>query len=313
VLLAGCPLGGTEIGGVVKLPTNNKMGWQTTLQKTLAGLCEHQSDKTILLLLDELPYMLQKIASISVDQKTLALTLLDTLRSVRQQHTNLRMVYAGSVGLHHVVTDLKQAQLASEPVNDMPSVEIHALVEHDAIQLATRLLDEEQVQLAENDSGAILQRLVTLTDCIPFYIENVCTRLGELDGAVRREDVETTVHQQLTSDLDPWEMEHFRERLAIYYGGFVVDSSGREIPNDKIARSLLDDLAVVHEPQAIEQIWSAVKAKHALTDRHHIVRMLRSLVLDHYLISDTVADEKRYSFRFPLIQQWWKMAQGLDA
>ncbi len=303
-------IGGTEIGGVIKLPTTSKMGWQTTLQKTLEGLCEHQADKTILLLMDELPYMLQKIASISAAKKTLALTLLDTLRSIRQQQKNLRMVYAGSVGLHHVVTDLKQSQLASEPVNDMPSVEIHALSEPDAIQLATLLLDEEQVQFAEEELEAILQPLIALTDCVPFYIESVSSRLGELNKVVNPEDVTTTVRQQLTSDLDPWEMEHFRNRLKIYYNGYITDTSGREIPNDEIARSLLDALSVVTQPQTIEQIWSAVKAEYALTDRQHIVQMLRSLALDHYLTSDT---DKRYSFRFPLIQKWWKMAQGLDA
>ncbi len=51
------------------------------------------------------------------------------------------------------------------------------------------------------------------------------------------------------------------------------------------------------------------KATSSLTDRNHIVEMLRSLALDHYLVSDI---EKRYSFRFPLIQGWWKIAQGLE-
>jgi hypothetical protein len=101
-----------------------------------------------LLLMDELPYMLQKIATIGADgqQKILALTLLDTLRSIRQQHSNMRMVFAGSVGLHHVVKDLKQGKLASEPVNDMPLVEIRSLSESDAVTLAERLLRDESVR-----------------------------------------------------------------------------------------------------------------------------------------------------------------------
>ncbi len=57
------------------------------------------------------------------------------------------MVFAGSVGLHHVVTDLKQGTLASEPVNDMPLVEIRALDVPDAIILAERLLKEEDVEV----------------------------------------------------------------------------------------------------------------------------------------------------------------------
>jgi hypothetical protein len=304
-------IGGTEVAGVFKLPSVKKIDWQATLVKTLEGVCEHQSDKTILLLMDELPYMLQKIASIHVggEQKTLALTLLDTLRSIRQQYKNVRMVFAGSVGLHHVVTDLKQGKLASEPTNDMPLIEIRALEEPDAIILAARLLKEESVEIPTEDRQAILQKLVQSTDCVPFYIEAVCTRLGELDRPITIDTVNETVLQQLTSDHDPWEMEHFRERIETYYNGTIVDTSAVAIRDEDIARTILDHFAVATEPQSIDQVWAVVKSNFKITDRNHIVEMLRSLALDHYLVSD---NEKRYSFRFPLIQVWWKMAQGLN-
>ena len=54
---------GIEIGGVIKLRGIRQMGWQATVEKTLRGVCEHQSDKKLVLFFDELPYMLQKIAS----------------------------------------------------------------------------------------------------------------------------------------------------------------------------------------------------------------------------------------------------------
>ena len=304
-------IGGTEVAGIFKLPNVSKIGWQATLTKTLEGVCEHQADRTILLLMDELPYMLQKIASISQDgeQKTLALTLLDTLRSVRQQYKNVRMVYAGSVGLHHVVTDLKQGTLASEPVNDMPLVEIRALDVPDAIILAERLLKEEDVEVLKEGRQAILERLVHLTDCVPFYIEAVCSRLGESEGPINIRTVDETVQRQLTSDHDPWEMEHFRERLGTYYSGTIKDTSDTILRDEEIARVILDHMAVVKTSQSIDEVWDVVKSNFSLTDRNHIVEMLRSLALDHYLVSDI---EKRYSFRFPLIQGWWKIAQGLE-
>ena len=304
-------IGGTEVAGIFKLPNVSKIGWQATLTKTLEGVCEHQADKTILLLMDELPYMLQKIASISQDgeQKTLALTLLDTLRSIRQQYKNVRMVYAGSVGLHHVVTDLKQGTLASEPVNDMPLVEIRALDVPDAIILAERLLKEEDVEVLAEGRQAILERLVHLTDCVPFYIEAVCSRLGESEGPINIRAVNETVQRQLTSDHDPWEMEHFRERLGTYYSGTIKDTSDTILRDEEIARVILDHMAVVNTSQSIDEVWDVVKSNFKLTDRNHIVEMLRSLALDHYLVSDI---EKRYSFRFPLIQGWWKIAQGLE-
>ena len=111
--------GGTEIGGVFKLPDVSKVSWQDLLQK-IASLSE------------------------SRESRTQTLTLLDTLRLIRQKYANLRMIYAGSVGLHHVVNDLKQATLASQPVNDMPMVDIRALDHSDAIHLASNLLSDER-------------------------------------------------------------------------------------------------------------------------------------------------------------------------
>lgn len=111
--------GGTEIGGVFKLPDVSKVSWQDLLQK-IASLSE------------------------SRESRTQTLTLLDTLRLIRQMYANLRMIYAGSVGLHHVVNDLKQDTLASQPVNDMPMVDIRALDHSDAIHLASNLLSDER-------------------------------------------------------------------------------------------------------------------------------------------------------------------------
>ncbi len=303
-------IGGTEVGGVIKLPERSKIGWQATLEKTLAGLCHHQSDRKIVLMFDELPYMLQKIAtSEGADSRSQALTILDTLRSTRSQHGNLRMIYAGSVGLHHVVTDLRQEKLASEPLNDMPIVEIHGLAMNDAITLAQQLLKSESVQLDGVDAEQIPERLASLTDCVPFYLESVTACLAEMDRPVTLTDIDQTVRKQLTNDNDPWEMEHFRVRLDIYYRGSIKDTNDCDVLNAGIAREVLDHFAVMDQPQSIEQAWAVVKAKFSITDRRHIVRMLNSLGKDHYLISDT---QKLYSFRFPLIQDWWKMAQGLD-
>ncbi len=306
--------GGTEIGGVFKLPDVSKVSWQDLLTKTLERLCEYQPDRKILLIFDELPYMLQKIASLSESQesRTQALTLLDTLRLIRQKYPNLRMIYAGSVGLHHVVKDLKQDTLASQPVNDMPMVDIRALDHSDAIHLASNLLSDERVDISQENQQAVLETLVHLTDAVPFYIHAVCSKLGEYDGPIDVQRVEQTVRQQLSSDQDPWEMEHFRKRLAIYYKGTIDDVSGRPLRNEDIARTILDHIAAVPEPLSIDQVWSVVKSRFQITDRNHIVEMLAALALDHYLDHDLDSnDKKRYLFRFPLIQKWWKLAQGL--
>jgi len=128
--------------------------------------------------------------------------------------------------LHHVISELRGETFASQPVNDMPLVEIRSLELEDAIALATRLLGVEAVDLSKEASIEELSHsLATETDRVPFYLQRVVARLAELDRPV-----------------------------------------------------VLDDV--------------------------------RNMVNHHHLISD---ETKRYSFRFPLIQKWWILAQGLSS
>ena len=142
--------GGTEVGGMVKIPDLGKRGWQDAVEQSFRAICKHNRDTRILLMLDELPYMLQSIASHDRKAKAndnYALAILDILRAARHEHANLRMIYCGSVGLHHVLSSLRDKQHASQPVNDMPGIEIHPLTLDDAILLTKKLLNIEQSAL----------------------------------------------------------------------------------------------------------------------------------------------------------------------
>ena len=105
-------------------------------------------------------------------------------------------------------------------------------------------------------------------------------------------------------------MEHFRGRLKIYYHGSSDDANGRPILNASLASAILDILAIAPKPQTIDEVWAAMKARMALDNRDQIIQLLKSLAQDHYLTSDS---EKRYAFRFPLIRQWWVLAQGISS
>ena len=300
-------LGGLEIGGVFKLPEAKRLSWQAILDKTIEQLCRSPEERLVLLMFDELPYMLQKINAVSAQHE--ALTLLDTLRALRQRHPNLRMIFAGSVGLHHVLHGLRDAKLAAEPVNNMPLIEIEPLEERHAITYAKTLLAEEQINVQANDLDAVVYLLIARANNVPFYMERIANQLGLLDREITRDDVEATVQKQLTSDRDPWEMEHFRERLKIYYRGELATANGPSVRREAVARCVLDHLAVTNSPQSIEQIWEAMRGQMALSERQSIVEMLKSLGEDHYLACDS---RKHYSFRFELIRSWWMGAQGLS-
>ena len=301
--------GGTEIGGIIKIPALCKKDWQPALEKTLACVCEEHHDSMILFLFDELPYMLQKISLLEKKKESevnSALAILDSLRAIRFEQQNLRMIYAGSIGLHHVVHALRGVEYSCQPLNNMETVEIGPIERADAEDLAKRLLEEEEVLC--DDLAGVVNELVELTDCVPFYIERVITRLALLDEAVTPQAVQNQILFNLTDSNDHWEMEHFRERIPIYYPGNINEGDRISVPKAEIASIIVDILATAERPLSIDEVYSRVKAELSIDDRSLIVKLLQNLSQDHYLKSD---EKKNYSFRFPLIKQWWKLAQGL--
>lgn len=304
-------IGGTEIAGMVKIPAAKAEHWKSVLVKTFDCICEHQTSN-LLFLFDELPYMLQKI---SINEGKLdsagndALTILDTLRAIRASNSNLKMIYSGSIGLHHVVNSLRDNTYASQPLNDMEIIEIGPIDQSSAKELAKRLMDEEEIECDDQDN--VLTEIVELTDRVPFYIERLIRRLDSTETAmVTVEDVRNQILSNLTDDNDHWEMEHFRTRIPIYYPG-MVNNTGDRLPIIKatVATEILDMLATEEAPQSIDQIDAAIKSKLTLEDRPLIIALLRNLNQDHYLVCD---GNKNYSFRFPLIKRWWILAQGLS-
>ena len=303
--------GGTEVGGIIKIPVVNKKDWQAALEKTLACICEHHDTSMVLFLFDELPYMLQKISVREARERSVAnsaLIILDSLRAIRKEQENLRMVYSGSIGLHHVINALRGADYASQPLNEMETIEIGPLKQEDAEELARRLLMEEEIDFGERND--VVAAIVSLADCVPFYIERVIQRFALEDTIVTPEEVKKQIQFNLTDDKDHWEMEHFRTRIRIYYPGEVDTGDRTPLLKETIVTAILDIMATTDVPLAIDQIDAAVKATLPLENRPLIIQLLRNLSQDHYLISD---EAKNYSFRFPLIKQWWKLAQGLSS
>ena len=299
---------GTEIGGIIKIPASTSTNWQRILEETLNWACEN-NDQTLVLMFDELPYMLQKMIADDDSDQNQALHLLDTLRALRDTHKNdLRMVFAGSVGLHHVLKALQNEEIPSQPFNDMPMVEILPLVLDDAHTLAARLIDEEQVNMADGQKAKVVREICKHTDCVPFYIEKVVARLSEEEAPVWGEDIEPLVLGQLTDDRDSWEMEHFRSRLKIYYPHRVKDAHGKTLASHIITTHILNLISVASNPLSINEIIDGIKSHIAFDDRGTVIELLRLLSRDHYLMCCT---EKKYSFRFDLVRTWWVKAQGL--
>ena len=132
----GKQLGGTKIGPVA-LPNFAAKDWKKTLEDAFTHLDDLPNIEKAIFLWDELPWMLEIIAKNNPQE---AMELLDCLRALRQtKPAKLRMVFTGSLGLHHIVRQLKEKGYNNTPVNDMLSIEIEPLSLPDAANLAREL------------------------------------------------------------------------------------------------------------------------------------------------------------------------------
>ena len=287
-------LGGTEIGGVFKLPEKVASPWKEVLTRSIEDLMhENVGDAKLLFLWDELPFMLMNIRKNEGEQT--AMQVLDHLRWLRQTHSGLRMVITGSIGLHHVISSLKEKSYANSPVNDMASIDIPPLSKEDATQLASLLIAGEG--LKSPDEAAAASAIAHEADCFAFYVHHIVRglKVQDLDATVA--NVEMVVAKHLVDSNDPWQLIHYRERISTYYPG-----------DQKTVSLILDHLALEPSAGSVNELLAMLKGASSFDDRERLVHLLFLMERDHYLERDK---DGRYHFRFPLIRRWWKLNRGL--
>ncbi len=298
-------VGGTEIGGVLKLPPAVAPHWKALIETVVEDLIEHCGRSTVIFW-DELPLMLQKVQRTSGSET--AMEILDLLRGLRQTYSDLRMVFSGSIGLHHVTTSLRDAGHTNAAVNDMRVVEIPPLEDEDAEQLSRMLLEGEALPC--DDFGATAHAIASSVDGIPFYIHHVVSTLRDKGGTVTEQIARDVVGQALVDPLNAWHLDHYRERLAKYYGE-------ERLP---VVLSLLDEIARADDSITQRELRSRLASTHAPADQPAVRRVLvdkpeelghilRLFERDHYVRRDVASGA--YRFRFGLIKRWWRLSRDL--
>ncbi len=287
-------LGGTEVCGLFKLPEKAGAQWKDVLTRAVEDLIHENDGNTKLLFLwDEMPFMLMNIRNGEGEQ--VAMQVLDHLRWLRQTHGDLRMVITGSIGLHHVITALKEKNYSNSPVNDMAPIDVPPLSDDDAAQLAGMLIEGENLKSPEHAAAA--RTIAHEADCFAFYVHHIVRGLKVHGLDATPKNIEKVVATHLVDSNDPWQLMHYRERISTYY------------PDDQGTVALiLDQLAVETGIASVNELLAMLKGASPFDDRDRLVRLLSLMERDHYLKRDIAG---RYHFRFPLIRRWWKLNRGL--
>ncbi len=290
-------LQGAEVKGIVKFPNAIAPHWKSLLTGTIEDLVEQQQDADLVFFWDELPLMLYNIKKDHGEAP--ASELLDTLRALRHTHPALRMVYTGSIGLHHVLTGLRAGGYANDPTNDMYQEDVPPLAPHDARGLAEELIEGERLQCVDKTEVATV--IAQQVDNIPFFIHHVVRRLaGQRSVTIDPATVEGVVRNALVDPQNAWHLAYYRERLDQYYAAEIRP----------IALALLDILAVATTPSAFRQLDNLLQSQMPVHDREEIRAVLALLQRDHYLVQDP--STAGFRFRFPLIQRFWRIYRDLE-
>ncbi|MEM9273912.1 MAG: ATP-binding protein [Cyanobacteria bacterium P01_F01_bin.143] len=280
-------ISGVQFAGI-KFPDIAKTHWKTLLTKAIEDLVENQ-DCQVVFLWDEIPFMLDNI-----DQEA-AMEMLDTLRSLRQTYPDVRMVFTGSIGLHHIIKQLRQAGYSGEPTNDMYPMDVPPLSLADATELTIRLIQGENIATLNLQITA--KEIAEAVGCIPFYIHHVVNRLKFIDGAIDRDIVTKVINDSVVDALNPWQMDHYRDRINNYYGE----------KQQVYALEILDILAI--EPSlTFHELWNRLSLNSQIRDKEMARTILRLLVKDYYLIQEV----KAYSFRYQLVGKYWELSRDLE-
>lgn len=286
-------LTGLEIGDLIKFPETVAPHWKVLLTKTIEDLVEYQ-DRTVILFWDEMPLMLYNIKKRSGEEA--AIEVLDTLRSLRQMHPNLRMVFTGSIGLHNVITSLKRVGYANDPTNDMYSADVPPLSLSDAQELARQLLEGEGIETGDLQAAA--DAIATAADGIPYYIHHIVDQMVQCHSTVNVETVHEILAACITDPHDPWHLGYFRERIDTYY-------TQDERP---FALGLLDILSATEHPRPFNEIFNLFKSRFVTEDTEMARHVLTLLQRDHYIVQQT---DGTFRFQFPLIKRWWQLHRGV--
>ena len=275
-----------EISGF-KIPEVMTTQWKVLLSKIIEDLVENQ-DRQVVLLWDEMPYMLDKMEDRD------AMEVLDVLRSLRQTYPKIRMVFTGSIGLHHIVNQLKKQGYSNEPTNDMYPVDIKPLSLADATKLSVLLIEGESIAIvAEQNIPEVIAESV---GCIPFYIHHLISSFKFTDCTINTTIVRDKVAESIINPLNPWKMEHYRERIDNYY----------KERQQEYALAVLDILAI--EPNLkLDELFNRLKVELESAKKEKTRKILKLLLKDYYLIQTS----NTYSFRYEIVRQYWHADRGL--
>jgi hypothetical protein len=266
----------------------SKDDW-TLMGKTLAHALSDFKEPWIIEI-DELPLFILKLLKLEDGEKRVR-AFLSWLRVLRQEHSEIRWILAGSIGLDTVTARLNMG----DTINDLQSVHLGPFTEESARRLLKSLADSYHMVLSPSVQDDIVGRVGWL---LPYYLQISFSLLRD-NFPENEEKWEPAIEllprifEVLLSPAHRNYFDYWRQRLAEELGA----------PDDRHAVVLLNTACQDGEGVKRQTLFQSLNAKISDPDQcsDRLRYLLDVLVNDGYLVEDG----DRYRFRFGLLREYW--------
>lgn len=259
------------------------------------------SDKPVVLAIDELPILVNRLLKgnsdhITSEGRTLADAFLSWLRRNGQTHRGrVTMIVSGSVGLEPL---LQQARLSAH-ANIFAPYDLHPWNEQTAIDCLAALAKTYEIDLSREISQLMCRRLRC---CIPHHIQIYFDKLHDylrLAGRqkVLAEDIERVYLQEMLSVRGQVDLQHYEARLETILGRssypIALEMLTATAKTGRLAGTVVD--------RYLDYFPTGDEYK-----RLSVQDVLNVLCHDGYLYRQ----DDGYQFVSGLLEDWWRRRYG---
>jgi len=260
------------------------------------------SEKPVLLLLDEVPILVNRIIKggdyvITPDRRQTAGEFMSWLRKNSLEHQGkVRIVISGSIGFEPV---LRQAGL-SATINNFSPFDLKPWSTEVAEECLRALANEYQITFEGGAESAMVERLEC---CIPHHVQmffghawtHCMRKRSTVFGA---HEVEQVYQTEMLGTRGHAELTHYEERLKL-----VLGAEKLALALDMVTEAAVSDALTVQAIKRLEQDYTF--------EDEATVEVAKEVlwILEHDGYLTQTAGE--YRFVSPLLRDWWKSRHEL--
>jgi AAA+ ATPase superfamily predicted ATPase len=283
-----------DVSMKIKLKQRIQANWQDHGEDLLKTLRSYDREMNPLIIIDELPVMLQLFRENNVMESDIR-AFLYWFRKLRTDPaiglTNCRFLVGGSIGIEHYLSQLN----AMATFNDFERMALNELGPKKAAEFLEKLLESRRISLSPTTQKKILDLIgAPIPYFIQVFVAEIASELVNRPGPVGLKRLGDIYQQRVLGATCKSYFEHYYTRLRQY-----------DKPAENAAKDILKELALAH-PQSLanDNLYAIYnRASNEIASKEHFAWLISDLENDFYI---RYQPEKGYQFASKILCDWWR-------